>query len=259
MKKTEKDCLEKTRAYLPFAMCEKKQIINMLVGETEDSERPDFLIRNDNGCIGVEHFLVDTLLSQKRDSRTRTRFSELERTYNRYHNNIDGNEISALKEIEKIVQSDVDAIQFFDYPLFIKEFNRILFDHAGKVAEYKSIHAEISKLILLIEIPVAKNRMIGINQEEQKVEIKGARFPLTIEMLRSLKAVSKKVDYIVLSIMREDYKDRSFVVYAFDSEKFDENVADQIQDLYYCFSYDWQYKKAKARVELKLEDNGDNS
>ena len=251
--------MEKTCSYLPFASREKKRIINMLIGEIEDSERPDFLIRNDNGCIGVEHFLVDTLLSQKKDSRTRTRFSELERTYNRYHNIIDGNEIRALKELEKTVQSEIDAIQFFDYPVFIKEFNRVLFEHAGKVEEYKRIHTEISKLILLIEIPVAKNRMIGINQEEQNVEIKGARFPLTIEMLRSLKTVSKKVDYIVLSIMREDYKDRSFVVYAFDSEKFDETLANQIQDLYYCFTYDWQSKKVKARVELKLEDNEGNS
>ena len=258
MKKTERDCLEKTRAYLPFATREKKEIINFLIGETEDSERPDFLIRNDYGCIGVEHFLVDTLLSRKKDSRTRSRTSDIDRIYNKFHDSIESNEIDALKEVEKIIQSDINAVQFFNYQLFITEFNRILDDHARKAAEYRSIHADISTLIFLIEIPVAKNRMIGVNQEKQIVEIKGERFPITIEMLKSLKKISNKVDFFVLTIIHEDYKNRPFVVYAFDSEKFEESVADQIKDLYYYFTYDWQFHKTKAKVELKFEDNGDN-
>lgn len=251
----EKNCLKKTQAYIPYANKHSKYVLNLLNGEVIESERPDFLIKNDKETIGVEHFLIDTLIGEKKASRSRLRQSEINRTFNRFHDDLDGNEEKALRSIESIVQADVDAVQKFDYGKFIKEFERIVNDHVSKVGDYKKIQGTSFKTMFLIEIPIAKNKMIGINRKFDKEIIKGRRFPITDEMLRILRRISADVDYIVISSMHENYKTISFAVYTFDCKCFEESIAPQVNDIYYKFTYDWQLSPIKAVVELNLEES----
>ena len=252
-KSLEKGCLAKTRKYTYRANKGSKEILELLCGEVIEGESPDFIIRNGETTIGVEHFMVDTLLGNKKAARTRLRQSEIKRTFDKYHNNIDENEEEALKEVESIVQADVDAVQNFDYRKFIKEFERISIEHSDRVNEYKRLNNEISKILFLIEIPISNNKMIALNQAYHSVEIKGRRFPITTDMLRVLKKVSEMVDYIVISVMHENYKESPYVVYAIDCNRFEESIAPQINEVYYSFTYDWETNPFKTKLKLNLE------
>lgn len=256
-KSAERNCLNKTQNYISRASKASKYILELLSGKVIDSERPDFLIENKIGVIGVEHFLIDTLLGRKKGARSRIRNSEAQRTFEKYHENIDDNEEEALKEIERIVQSDVDAIQNFDYLRFISEFERIVAEHADRVIEYKKSHSKIYKIVFLIEIHIPKNKMIGISMNCKQEEIKGRRFPITVEMLEILKKISSNVDYVIISVMHNNYKQYPYVVYALDSKRFEESVAAQIKEVYRSFTYDWQTKPVKFKVKLNLEKTKD--
>lgn len=253
-KKTiEKKCLEMTHNYIARAPMQSRHIIKCLFGEVIDSERPDFLVQNQLGIVGIEHFLIDTLIGKKKAARSRIRQSEIKRTFNKYHDSIDGNEEKALKEIESIVQSDVDAIQNFEYNKFISEFERIIDEHLANVKEYKELHEDISRLAFLIELPIPKNRMIGLRIDGINEEIKGEKFPITIEMLRILKSIANTVDYTIISVMHENYHNRPFVVYAFDNRNFEDYIVSQLKEVYRSFTYDWQAMPFKAKVKLNLE------
>ena len=252
-KSVEKNCLNKTQKYISRAPKASKYILELLSGKVINSERPDFLIESESGVIGVEHFLIDTLIGKKKAARSRMRKSEIQRTFDKYHETIDGNEKNALKAIEAIVQSDVDAIQNFDYQRFISEFERIITKHSDRVIEYKNLHGELLKTVFLIEIPIFRNKIIGINMNYKQEEIKGRRFPITVEMLKVLKKISSNVDYVIISVMHENYKEYPYVVYAFDSSRFEESIVLQIKEIYRSFTYEWQTKPVKVKVKLNLE------
>lgn len=255
-KKTfERNCLEKTNNYIPYATSKSKKILSLLLGQMIESESPDFIIKNQECNIGVEHFLVDTLLGKKKASRSRTKASESIRTYNKYHDDIDEKAEEALKDIERIAQSEIDAIQNFSYEKFITEFDRISKEHLNKVDEYRNADEKIDKLIFLIEMPIAKNKMIGFDEYFNSIEIKGRKIPFTLDMLRILMEISNKVDFIVLSVMREDYKKCPYMVYAIDSKDFVGSIESQIPDVFRRFTYDWQTYPFKTKVDLKLERN----
>ena len=252
-KDNRKNCLEMTKNYISRASVSSRYILKILSGDVVEGERPDFLIENQSGTVGVEHFLIDTLIGKKKAARSRIRKSEIKRTFDKYHDSIEGNEENALKEIESIVQSDVDAVQNFEYKRFVSEFERIINEHSANVKEYKELHEDINKLAFLIELPISKNKMIGLRRDGTNEEIKGERFPITIDMLRILKGISNTVDYIIISVMHENYHNRPFVVYAFGNSNFEESIAPQLKEVYRSFTYDWQTMPFKAKVKLNLE------
>lgn len=256
-KSSERICLDKTCNYVSHAPKASKCILEFLFGNVINSERPDFLIENKVGVLGVEHFLIDTLIGRKKSARSRLRRNEIQRTFDKYHGAIEGNEENALGEIESIVQSDVDAVQNFDYRKFESEFERIVKEHAENAKEYKKVHEEIVKLAFLIEIPISNNKMIGIQRNGQQEKIKGRRFPITVDMLKALKKISGKVDYVIISIMHENYRNLPYTVYAIDNSKFEESIAPQLKEVYRSFTYDWQTLPFKAKVNLNLEQNDD--
>lgn len=252
-KSTERICLDKTRNYISYAPKASKYILELLSGDVTYSERPDFLIKNKVGVIGVEHFLIDTMMGRKKSARSRLRASEAQRTFDKYHGAIEGNEENALNEIESIVQSDVDAIQNFDYSKFICEFERIVNEHAKNANEYKKLHENIVKLAFLIEIPISKNKMIGTSINGEQNIITGNRFPITYNMLEVLKKISDKVDYVIISIILENYLKRSYAVYAIDNSKFEESIAAQLKEIYQSFTYTWRVMPVKVNIKLNLE------
>lgn len=253
-KKVERDCLDKTKAYISFASKATRDIISLLDGEISESESPDFIIKRKSGYIGVEHFLVDTLIGKKKASRNRIRPAEINRTYNRYHNRLEGNEEKALHEIESLAQAEVDAIQNFDYSIFIGEFERIVTEHANRTAGYRNQHDEIEQIVFLVEIPIPGNKMYGLTTGGNWDLIKGERFPLTIDMLMILKKITDKIDYVILSIIHDSYTKRAFTVYTFDCNCIEESIAPQINELFVCFTYDWQMNPKKVTVKLSLGD-----
>ena len=251
-KKIERSCLDKTCNYIPYATNKSKEALNLLKGDVIEGESPDFIINNSFGRIGVEHYLVDTLLGKKHTSRSRAKQGESKFLYNKYRDNLDGNEENALKEVEKIVQSDIDSIQNFDYKKFISEFKRISEEHMKNVDEYKR-NNNLDKIIFLVEIPIAKNKIIAFDFDSTSKTIKGRKFPFTLDMIAILNEISKHVDYIIISVMHENYKDCPYMVYVFDSKDFINSLESQITEIFLRFTYDWQTYYFKSKANLKLE------
>lgn len=252
-KSVERKCLDKTRAYTYYSSKSPKYILEFLQGEIVECESPDFIIKRNAENIGVEHFIIDTLIEKKKISRSRSRQSEIQRTFDKYHDNLDGNDEQALGEIQNIVQADIDAVQNFDYNKFVSEFERIIKQHAKKTQEYK--RNNLTEIVFLIEIPISRMKLVGINKEFKLSKIKGRKFPITEGMIKVLKQVKQDVDFIIISIMRDDYKRVPFSVYAFDCIRIDESIDSMKNDIYMKFTYDLQLDPVKAKVNLKLEKN----
>lgn len=83
--------------------------------------------------------------------------------------------------------------------------------------------------------------------------IKGRKFPITEGMIKVLKQVKQDIDFIIISIMRDDCKRVPFSVYAFDCRKIDVSIDGMKNDIYMKFTYDLQLDPVKAKVNLKLE------
>ena len=252
-KNLEKTCLDKTVAYHKNASKDTKRILDMLRGVINECEQPDFIIENDKEFFGVEHFLIDTVIGNNNSSRNRLRIYEARKTYERYHENLKDNMNEAVEKVESIAQDEIDAIQSFDYKVFIEEFKRIVEVHLNKIDTYKMKHDEITKIVFLIEIPISKVRILGLNNYYQWEEIKGRNFPLTYDMINILKNVSNKVDYTFISVMQDDYKKVAYRVYAFDNKDFEKNVKDQITNIYLRFTYDWARSPQKRKLKLEVE------
>lgn len=126
-------------------------------------------------------------------------------------------------------------------------------EHSKNVDEYKELHDDIQSIAFLIEIPISKNTLIGMNVGFQREQIKGRRFPVTTDMIRVIKEISNRVDYTIISIMHENYKGCPFAVYALDNSKLDESVSSQLKTVYRSFTYDWQMNPFKTEVKLNLE------
>nr|MCR4717346.1 hypothetical protein [Lachnospiraceae bacterium] len=175
--------------------------------------------------------------------------SETERIYSKYKNTIEDNLEEAKKDLEATMQLEIDAVQNFDYKLFINEFNRIVENHASKILDYKREHNDLAKIAFLIEIPISRVKIIGFDLNLQEEAIKGRVFPITKSMLEMLKKLEKKIDYIIISVMHENYKSVAYCVYAFDCNK---SLKSQLSKIYYSFTYKWQLSPFIGKVKLKL-------
>ena len=253
-KAIERSCLDKTREFRHFARSYTKNILGYLCGEVIESERPDFIIQSSIGYIGVEHFLIDTLLGKKRAARSRIRKSEIQRTFDKYHDSLDGNEDNALNDIQGIVQADLDAVQRFNYLDFIKEFKRISLDHSKGVGGYIKTNRNLDKIIFMVEVNIAWDKMIGIDGFYRSEIIKGRRFPVTKDMIDIMREIPEQVDYILLSVMHEHYKKTPLVVYAFDKKKLNQSISAQFIQIYRRFTYDMELMPNKAKLRLCLDD-----
>ena len=111
-KKTiEKNCLEMTKNYISCTSISSRYILEILSCDVIEGERPDFLIENQSGTVGVEHFLIDTLIGKKKAARSRIRKSEIKRTF-------------------------MSSIDQFDWVNFYKELS-------GKLLQYKGNRSEL--------------------------------------------------------------------------------------------------------------------
>lgn len=251
-KKNERNCLDKTINYIPYTTKGPKEALKILDGTIVEGERPDFIIENSYGCIGVEHFLVDTLIEGKNTSRTRAKQGESKFLSNKYCDNLDGNEENAVKDVERIVQAEINAIQNFDYIKFMSEFKRISEEHIKNAEEYRKNH-NLDKCIFLIELHIAKNKILAFDFDSKCKSIKGRKFPFTIEMIAILKKISCYVDFIIISVMHDNFTKCPYMVYVIDSKDFTKSLESQINEVFERFTYDWQTYPFKTKAKLKLE------
>lgn len=127
-----------------------------------EEERPDFLLIKDGHRIGVEHFLVDTLLKRlpKGDktelhSLSRRVHGEMMDIYDRYvGEKVDGKEAEALREIEKEINLNFERQTNFSYLSFISEFYRITHKHVKNISQYMSENG-INTVGFICEIDVS--------------------------------------------------------------------------------------------------------
>lgn len=143
----------------------------------EKRERPDFVLKNDEGeIIGVEHFLVDTLLEEKHQSNKapadsppkylsvhRKADGRFKKIYEKYQGEkINDHELEALGEIEPVLNDILKGETDFSYESFLREFFRIFMEHAKNIMVYRdnlssSPDGTPAKLGFLCEVSVNSN------------------------------------------------------------------------------------------------------
>lgn len=166
---------------------------------------------------GIEHFSIGFEYTRNQGIRI---FSKLQtekgkETYNNYHNNLDGNEITALHDLTQIAKNELLTVNAFDYYQFIKEFNRIMSKHLKKIGSYCDrigcSHKDICFLIDLC-IPCAAKWQVNYGNGYKKQN--HDQFPISKDFIDVLKTASPYgIENIILVIHDTWGRDYERVLY----------------------------------------------
>lgn len=200
--KIEEQCLLLTIKNIP---CLRKYAID------SKSERPDFVLKSEDGYLGVEHFFVDTLLQKQKGKETygsynRQLTGKMDATYNKYKDGaIKGNEDKALREIENIINSSFEAQSNFSYSIFEKEFFRVVKDHIKNIPEYRKNLSDKTKHIgFVCEVDIPSDSFCWNVYEKGKCHkqaIKGIPLTETIWMFIQTNLYMEIFDFFAFTVI----------------------------------------------------------
>lgn len=172
--------------------------------QQEWKERPDIVYKYGLNIIGIEHFLLDTIMDVKNNSYSRQLDKNKIDLYNTYHNNIENKELDAMKQISNIVKNYFNYTNNFDYNEFIVRLHDIKKHHNTK--EYKSNLTNTfpnTKITLgiIIEIPYNNSynnlwKVVEQNNKTHYQAIKG--IPITTDFKNELTELIDDVDFIII-------------------------------------------------------------
>ena len=175
-----------------------------------EEERPDFILTRGDSRIGVEHFLVDTLVKEYEKkgetiygSFSRQHSKQMQNIYERYKDgNINGNEDAAVKDILSLASDSITAQSGFICGVFESEFVRIFGEHLANVNEYRELHHDISKLGFLCEIRIPINDyswVIHDNGRCYKQVINGIPMLGTMSFLIDFALRAELIDFVIIT------------------------------------------------------------
>lgn len=252
-KKDERKCLEiilKDKPQCQFG----KEILKSLNGTIIECEKPDFVIDK----VGIEHFLVDLLFTMKRKksmSIERKNTSTIIETVNYYKDNpndldIDIENGKAVKIVENLVNSQVNAVSDFSCQRFINNFKQIFENHYEKINEYRK---KCDKLGFLIEIPYISNSTYVITKGQHKFCQAVRTMPIPKQIINYILNCNV-LDFVILCIRpigvhkKLNPKDIS-IVYINSKNK---NMFNQ--KIFLCDEFDYVHKfPNKDVVKLNVE------
>ena len=186
-----------------------------------EEERPDFILTGGDSRIGVEHFLVDTLVKEyeKNGETTYGSFSrqhskQMQNIYERYKDdNINGNEYAAVRAILSLVNDSITAQSGFICSVFKREFVRIFGEHLVNINEYRELNSDISKLGFLCEI------RIPINDYSWVVYNKGRVYKQAINGIPMLETMSFLIDFALRAELIDFVIITTIPIYALNKAK----------------------------------------
>ena len=209
--------------------------------QQEWKERPDIVYKYDSNIIGIEHFLLDTIMDVKNNSYSRQLDKNKIDLYNTYHNNIENKELDAMKQISNIVKNYFNYTNNFDYNEFIARLHDIKKHHNTK--EYKSNLTNTfpnTKIILgiIIEIPYNNScnnlwRVVEQNNKTHYQTIKG--IPITTDFKNELTELIDEVDFIII-IMYNKLNKKEELITVINCSNFNESFKQNFSKEFKQFS-----------------------
>lgn len=216
-------------------------------------ERPDFILTSGNRIIGIEHFLVDTLMYKPQNQDLHTSVSRpfnniMHNLLNKYQGDaIIGNEQKALSVIETQINQLLKAETEFDSFTFFEEFVRIVGDHTKRIPEYRKHN--LTELGFLCEIDVInKDNTWCVLTNNQWVKQR-INVPLTNDMWLLIKILLslRFLDFFIITVIPIQCREKAKSLYlTIDSDPF------TVDD----FTYDKSVLPSKCKLELGGEGDG---
>lgn len=186
-----------------YACEDIKQLKSWKDISTEHQERPDFIFLNGDKRIGLEHFLIDTLLNEKQDSQSRHREHDIYKVYDKYKDGgCDRDPEGARQNTENLINKNLKAETDFDYQIFISTFTKVFNNHLSRVEEYRSQGLESLGFLMEIQVPQMEYLVTDINLKMQPHKYKQYlnEFPLTVDMWKVVSQFDK-IDFLIITVI----------------------------------------------------------
>lgn len=257
----------KCRKYQDVESKKTIKYLKSLKNSKEETESPDFLFKDGERYIGVEHFLVDTLRFPEKEKESCSRNLEkaskelLEKyEYGKKFKNNSESKVLACKDIGEEAVKIMNASNNFDNSLFIKEFKRIVFQHKGKVLNYKSkikknknVSEKNISIYFLIEIRFIP-QIWNVKEKNGRVHNQSVNgIPFTFEFVEVLKRLIN-IDHVILYFKDGIDISESDFIYAFSTKDIDKSIKENKKHIYQDFKSVFDGIKTEM-VGVKRKDN----
>ena len=272
-KSHERECLDKVIKCKNTSGNYAKQIHSILKLNKDnitENERPDFIVKLEDGAIGIEHCQVDVLFKTKKHSAhslMREQESRGLRKINDYKQHPDklDEEIENGQSMEfalGMVEERFDARKEFNYSAFIDNFKDVCYNHNDKCVVYKErIIQNYSQCLLmcLMEIPYPNTLTYLItdkNNHKKEQALKG--MPITEDIIHIIQNMDC-FDVVIMCLYCYDdpnNSSKSYVLY-FDPKAMPECIKQQNIRLYKQFDY--PHKENIKLSYIKTEEGFDIS
>lgn len=227
-----------------------KYIYKILTGSIEKSERPDFIIHTNKQKIGLEHFLISTVMRGEKFPVNIWEIQECKKLYNSYKGDMSvvTTDISngiLLKNVETIVNEYINIVNGFSYDSFINRFCNALSDTSNTKNHVQSINSYLQRcdeLGFLVELPDITKGMYRVNGH-----LKSQKFvvmPFSYDMCDCIDSLFK------------NYKHLQFLIFVFSPNKVLYLYRDswkkdlEIQKVHICKSFEVERKN---KISLVLQ------
>ena len=215
-KKKEKDCLD-------IAIKKIDQLHRCKI--KYETEAPDFILVDGESIIGIEHFLIDTLLCKQNTKQGGHMFGSVSREsekrlrdiYGRYcDGKINENEKRALVEIGEPINCTLSHMSKFKCDEYEDNFIKIFEKHLQKIPNYKMRHNDLEQFGFLCEIKIGPNKSmwkVFSNHRWRKQRISG--IPMTKRVWDEIKRAfnTSDLDFICFVVYFLNDKEHASAVY----------------------------------------------
>ncbi len=262
-KQRELNCLEMVRKYVDTRMNDKtRRYFKSLfpIGkEASSSERPDFIVNDEECSYAIEHFMIDFCYDGPKNNQSQSRISQnnILGIYSKYHDSEVGTikdcDIdNAARDIENEINRLTNISLSFDYNKFIKGLATVFDKHYNNIAIYRSnplLTQEKIKTGFLIEFH-RDTTLMKAEENGSIVQFKcGTKnFPITHDMLNIFKK-AKELDFIILAQFNEGTATEAVGVSIFEPNNLKRSLEVQLIKAYDKVLYEKIPKEIKLNVE----------
>ncbi|HUM83073.1 MAG TPA: hypothetical protein PLN48_04760 [Lachnospiraceae bacterium] len=191
-KNYEKDCFD-------YACEDIKLLRKWKDISSKHQERPDFIFLDGDKRIGLEHFLIDTLLNEKQDSQSRHREHDIYKVYDKYKDGgYDRDPEGARQGIEDLVNKDLKTETDFDYRVSMNTFMEVFDKHLSRVEEYRSQGLDRLGFLMEIRVPRMEYLVTDMSLRTHKQCLND--FPLTADMWQVISQFDK-IDFLIITVV----------------------------------------------------------
>ncbi len=196
----------------------------------EKQECPDFVLRNDDIIIGLEHFLVDVLVTDVGSNARRVSKKRQHELRGRKPSHKLMKKINRMPDVQQQLKTGVVS---FDEYHFLKEFQRVAHKHGESVGGYfaaiRNYKAKKHLMGAIIEMPCQTNGHFILHDASGKTKERTLNcVPLTQNLVSIMKRTLRNFDVVVIlseTILNEQPCDSK--VYCFWGNNFENAIQEQ--------------------------------